>query len=420
MTRGFAILLMGVVCTSLQARHPDDHTSVAAPPVPLSHATQHTIHSRLHGSGRRFNLSLPASFHEASAEHTYPVLLLLENEFFEVVAGVVRHLSSVERMPETLVVSLVDEHVTPTVYTNASNFWPMESLQGNDPAAFTEHLGKELFPHLKERFRANDFHMVMGTSYSSVFVLHTFVKEPELFDAHIAIAAGDMLGMGYKPGEKFIDLIAEQIEDSPDRRRYLHVSSADDDCAGNAPEICVNLQALNGRLGSIRSPGLEYFAGIYPDEGHYDVTLPAFIDALELIFPKDKWFPKYREIIGQPGPAMANLDTHYRRLSSEYGFDILPRADRWNSVNRLSWIGPWLLRSGNVAEAIEVIERWVQYRPRSLAALEQLAKAYEVSGDKETALATLRKADELARSMESEDSGRFAKEIVRLEGEPGR
>ena len=79
-----------------------------------------------------------------------------------------------------------------------------------------------------------------------------------------------------------------------------------------------------------------------------------------------------------------------------------------------------MLRSGNVAEAIEVIERWVQYRPRSLAALEQLAKAYEVSGDKETALATLRKAHELARSMESEDSGRFAKEIVRLEGEPGR
>lgn len=394
---------------------PDPKREHVIEPVPLNFAQQHTIYSNLMGQNRSFNISFPEGYHQSSEQHTYPVLLLLENEFFQLVSGVVRHLSSVERMPETLVVSLSDEHITPTVYTNGSNFWPMESLPGNDPTVFTDHLRKEFFPYLKENFRANDFHMVMGVSYSSVYVLHTFVKEPALFDAHNAIAAGDMLGMGYKPGENFIDLIAAQIEATEDRKRYLYVTSADGDVAENAAEIGVNLEALNSRLSNCCSNNLKYFSGVYPDEGHYDVTLPALIDALELIFPKEKWFAKYREIIQKPGPAMDNLDIHYRKLSSEYGFEILPRADRWNSVNRLSWIGPYLLKNGKTTDAIQVIERWAEYRPNSLAALEQLAKAYEASGDYHSSLSALQKAYKLALALNREESGKYVSEIARIE-----
>lgn len=407
MKNALAALLFIVVLSPLQAQ--------TTAPVPLNFAEQHTIHSDLMGKNRSFNISLPEGFHESSAQHTYPVLLLLENEFFQVVSGVVRHLSSVERMPETLVVSLVDEHVTPTVYTNGSNFWPMESLPGDDPSVFTDHLRKELIPHLRTRFRANDFHMVMGVSYSSVYVLHTLVREPELFDAHIAIAAGDMLGMGYKPGERFIDLIAEQVEDPADRKRYLYITSADADTSGNTAEIGVNLETLNSRLSTYRSNNLEYFSGIYPDEGHYDVTLPALVDALEMIFPKEKWSSKYREIIEAPGPAMENLDIHYRRLSAEYGFEILPRAERWNSVNRLSWIGPYLLRNGAAEEAIAVIERWAEYRPQSLTALEQLAKAYGADGNAQKSLAILRKAYNIALATGSHEAVKYQNEIDRLE-----
>src|SRR5690606_32087812 len=101
-------------------------------------------------------------------------------------------------------------------------------------------------------------------------------------DAHIAIAAGDMLGMGYKPGENFIDLIAAQIEDAANRKRYLYVTSADADSA-SAAEIGTNLETLHKRLLTYHSNNLKYFSGIYPDEGHYDLTLPALIDALEMI-----------------------------------------------------------------------------------------------------------------------------------------
>lgn len=416
MKNALCALLLLVAFNPLYAQDTGRDGAKTTEPVPLNFAEQYTIQSDLMGQKRSFNVALPESFHQSSEHHTYPVLLLLENEFFQVVSGVVRHLSSVERMPETLVVSLADEHVTPTVYTNGSNFWPMESLPGHDPTVFTKHLRKELFPYLKDHFRANDFHMVMGVSYSSVYALHTFVKEPGMFDAHIAIAAGDMLGMGYKPGGKnFIDLIAAQVEEAAEGKRYLYITSADDDSAAGATEIGVNLETLDRRLSGYSSKSLEYFSGIYPDEGHYDVTLPALIDALELIFPKEKWFPKYRDIIQMPGPAMDNLDTHYRQLSSDYGFEILPRSDRWNSVNRLSWIGPYLLRSGNTTEAIDVIERWAEYRPQSLAALDLLAKAYEENENYDKALSILQKAYNLAVALNNEESAVYVKEMARIE-----
>src|SRR5690606_7863603 len=112
----------------LHAQESGHDGSKGTEPVPLTFAERHTIHSNLLAQNRSFNISLPKNYHQSSAQHTYPVLLLLENEFFPLVSQVVQHLSSVERMPETLVVSLSDEHVTPTVYTNGSNFWPMESL----------------------------------------------------------------------------------------------------------------------------------------------------------------------------------------------------------------------------------------------------------------------------------------------------
>lgn len=410
----FAALLSIPFAGSLQANQSAVEKSALPEPIPLHFAETHTIHSDLMGQRRSFSVSLPAGFHESSAQHTYPVLLLLEGEFFQVVSGVVRHLSSVERMPETLVVSLIDEHVTPAVYTNGSKFWPMESLPGKNPAVFTDHVRKELLPYLKEKFRANDFHIVMGVSYSSVYALHALVAEPSLFDAHIAIAAGDMLGMGYKPGENFIDLITARIQEDADRKRYVYVTSADADSADLAPEIGVNLETLNSRLSALRAGNLRYFSGLYPDEGHYDVTLPALIDALELIFPKEKWFPKYREIIGMPGPAMENLDDYYRKLSADYGFQILPRADRWNSVNRLSWIGPYLLREGKAAEAIAVIERWAEYRPKSLGAFEHLAKAHEANGDTQRALSALREAHRLAIESGSGETAKYENEIARL------
>lgn len=382
---------------------------------PVNFGFQITFESEIFDQTRTINIALPQSFDEASKEHIYPVFILLEDEFFQMVSGVVKHLSSVERIPEMIVVSIKNEPSAPTIHTNGSNFWPGPQLVGENHDQFTDHIRNELIPYLKDEFRANDFHVVMGLSYTSIYVLHSFVKEPNLFDAHIAIAAGDILGMGYSEGERFIDLIESEIKGRSDKKRYLYITSADADGGGKAPEIKENLEELDRKLYHLENQNLKFFSGIYPNEGHYDVALPGLMNALAIIFPKKQWFARYRDIVAQPGDALQNLDNYYDKLSKAYGFQILPRAERWNSVNRLSWIGPRLVKQGRITEGIAIIERWVQYQPYSHIALAELSSAYQVAGDLDKSKLALKHAIQLVKGTQPEVVQEYLVRLKRLE-----
>ncbi|UGU14891.1 hypothetical protein LS482_14465 [Sinomicrobium kalidii] len=408
----FLILIL-THCLSLSGQEQNSLQQLRAS-IPLSYAQQDSIYSEILDESRKINIYLPESFHEASEEHQYPVLVLLEDEFFYMTSGVVKHLSSVERMPETIVVSILDMSYIPTVYTNGSTFWPAEKLSDENPGPFTKHLKEELFPYLESNYRANDFRMIIGLSWTSVYALHTFVKEPGLFDAHIAVAAGDILGMGYDAGERFIDLIAGEVKNHPGRKNYLYITSSDGDGGGNSPEIGEHLVELDRILSPLESENFQYVSKLFPNEGHYDVALPALIEALGMIFPKEEWFARYRDMVNKPGNAIDNIDKYYERLSKKYGFRILPRAERWNSVNRLSWIGPYLIRQGRVAEGIEIIERWVELRPNSPLALNELAKAYENSNRIEKAIVTLSKAYELSCQLKLPGSEQYLNHLEKL------
>ncbi|MGN7514789.1 MAG: alpha/beta hydrolase-fold protein [Allomuricauda sp.] len=380
------------------------HTQSTVTSKSLIFAQQEVFHSEILKEDRTINVFLPESFHESSEKHTYPVLLLLEDEFFLMTSGVVKHLSSVERMPETIVVSLVDGPKIPKLYTNGSDFWPKDWKQlpfGENPDPFTEHLKQELFPYLKKNFRANDFTMIMGLSGTAVYALHAFAKEPNLFDAHIAIAAGDILGMGYNEGESLIDFVINDFKNGLNTTGYLYVTSADSDGNGNSPMIKANLDELEKRLSPYRSEDFHFISKIFPNEGHYDVALPALREALGLIFPKEKWFAEYRVIINEPGNAMKNIDDHFQKLTEEYGFEILPKTERWNSPNSLSRIGAILLREGSTVEAIEVMERWAAYRPNSIDALNELANAYKTNGNFEKAASVMEKVEKLSYKVNS-------------------
>lgn len=408
----FSYLILGFISLNLTTAL--SQVSEQQQAISLRSTYRDSFYSDALNENREINIYLPESVHEASDDHTYPVLVLLEDEFFHMVSGVVKHLSSVERMPETIVVSILDMSYIPKVYTNGSTFWRTDVLSDENPDPFTKHLEAELFPFLKTKYRANDFRIIMGLSPTSLYTLHTFVKEPELFDAHIAIAAGDMLGMGYNPGERFIDLIADEVKNYSGRKRYLYVTSADSDGGGESPEIAKNLVELDRILSPLKSEEFQYISRIFPDEGHYDVALPALIEALNLIFPKQEWSANYRNLVGEPGKAIDNIDKYYGKLSEKYGFKILPRAQRWNSVNRLSWIGPYLIRQNRVAEGIEIMERWVELRPKSPVALNELAKVYENSAQVEKAIKTLTRAYELSRRLQLPDSEQYLERLKKL------
>jgi len=117
------------------------------------------------------------------------------------------------------------------------------------------------------------------------------------------------------------------------------------------------------------------------NERHYDAFLKAMLSAFELMYPEKEWAPKYRELIKLPGDAMDNIDARYKKLSQDVGFEVLPNANRWNSVNSLSFIASKLLKDGRYKEAVRVAKRWHLYLPQSLDALFNLTKALNKAGE---------------------------------------
>ncbi len=372
---------------------------------PIAIVQEHTIDSKILDQNVSLNIFLPETYHESSDLHRYPIIVLLENEFFYQITGVVKHLSSVSSMPEAIVVSFpndFEKFYAPKIYTNNSNFWPKSWQQmpfDGSPNTFANFLKEELFTYLESNYRTANYRMIVGTSPTATFPLHTFSKIPDLFQAHVAIAAGDILGMGYTKGDTFINAITESIETNPNRRAHLYVASADEDVTAD-PKIEKNILALEKKLAKLTSKNLKLKAEVYANESHYGVVLPSFIKAMETFFPKKKWNKDFRDFEKQPGNTLDNIDVYYKSLSEEYGYTVLPKSDRWNSGSSLRASANRLFRQKRFAESIAVYERLVAHCPKSAEALSCLASAHEANKNYKAALIAQEKAMALAKEYD--------------------
>jgi predicted alpha/beta superfamily hydrolase len=362
---------------------------VTGKPLILAHRIK--MESEVLKETRHFDIVLPEAFHEQTEAHTYPVLLLLEGAFLQPISGAVRHWSGVERMPETIIVSIpthTDNFYAPSLYLNDSDFWPKMWEQmpvDGSPELFRKFLEEELFPYLEKHFRANSYRMVMGTSATSIYVFHAFAREPGLFRGHIAIAAGDILGMGYQKGETLVQEIKKSVQKQPDLKRSLYVASTSAD-AEKVPAVGQNIRDLVKLVTPILPKAMTFQAEVVPDPGHYDIVIHSFLRAMELQFPGEKWHRKHRELEELPGPALANVDAHYKKLSQEVGFTVLPRAHRWNSANCLRVGVRRLQGQGRIEDARAYAARWMIYRPRSPHPHMALAKLEQKLGNTAKAL----------------------------------
>lgn len=373
--------------------------------TPISLGQRFTFHSEILKEDRQVNLYLPAHYYESSEDHVYPVIFLNDDhgdEFFTTTAGIVKHLSSVDRMPESIVVSFHNAtSYAPTIYNNG--MWgSQEKLDfGADPDLFIKHLKEEFFPYLKNNFRAADYRIIVGVSGSALFPMHTLAKSPDLFQAHFILASADVVGMGYSRGKTFIDAIEQMLQENQHQKGNLYFGVADGDLTWQ-PEYVQNIEELKRRLEPLASSDFKIAIDIIENEDHYASYLKAMLAGIEVVFPKNLWSARYRELVKQEGNALTNIEAFYENLSSIYGFKILPKADRWNNVNCFRYIGSRYLLEERTSEALEILQHWVLYRPFSSEAMHQLAKGYRTNNQLGMAIETQQKAVELAKEYDIE------------------
>lgn len=367
------------------------------PPEPLVYAQRYLLPSAVLGETRAIDVSLPESYHEAAPVQSYPVVVVLDGEFmFQTVTGIVRHLGSVGRMPEAIVVGIPNN--TGKRLASSPKFVRDDGRTqsfGGDEEAYIQFFEQELFPYLKTHFRVVDFNILVGLSPTASFALHTFWAAPDLFQAHIALVIGTTLDKQYTPEQTMADRIVHSFAEVPSRKAYLYLGSAESNY--NA-DVEAALGELEQRL--LPYQNLTLKREVVPGSA-YAIVLPAVMSAMDMIFPAAKWNPDYRTFMAEEGQALAHMDAFFENLSAEYGFRVYPKGDRFWNVNGLRGLGSRLRSTERPREAVEVFQRWVEYYPNAPQAYFHLAYALQADGQSEEALAA--GVHGLAKAREAQD-----------------
>ncbi|WP_020532582.1 alpha/beta hydrolase-fold protein [Flexithrix dorotheae] len=372
------------------------------------------IDSKYINEARTLNITLPNEYRNSTKK--YPVILVLDDGLlFNTTSAVVNQLSNTSRMPESIVVSLSSSekhrnYFAPNLYNNHRG---RMYNYGNHQEEFVNFLELELLPLIEKKYRINNFKTFIGFSPSSVIGLYTLLDKPNLFQAYICFAAANIIGDGYNKDERLIEELDTLYANSEIRQSYLYVVSGSKD-AESQPYIYSNIKDFNDQLSKYNSNSIYAKAEIIHGEGHTDVILPGLITAFEFIFPKEKWYVDYLDLIEKEGTAQDNISSFYQKLSDEYGFQIYPNTDRLYSMSCLKNIGRRLLGERKIEEAIEVYNYWVELYPSSHLSHYYLGLAYKENNENNKAIATFKKAYDIALAQKNSDSKTYKEAMEEL------
>lgn len=139
--------------------------------------------------------------------------------------------------------------------------------------AFRRFIKDELMPQVRQRYRTSGETAVIGESLAGLFVVETFLLEPQLFDTYMAFDAS----LWWNDGKLLADGAA-RLAARPSARQTLFLASSGEPGMGEAAQQLVTL------LEGARAPGLRWFYESMPAESHATIYHPAALKALRTVF----------------------------------------------------------------------------------------------------------------------------------------
>lgn len=243
--------------------------------APLVIGETFTITSRALGEVRRINVYMPAAYADSAVR--LPVLYMPDGgmaEDFLHIAGLVQVLSGNEGMRPFLLVGIENtqrrrDMTGPTENAEDRKIAP----QVGGSAAFRSFIRSELMPLVKQRYRTTGETAIVGESLAGLFVVETFLLEPDLFDTYIAMDPS----LWWNDG-KLLASAEARLRSHPAAKKTLYVA-----CSGE-PEIGQLTRQLAGVLEKGRFPGLEWHYDPLPAEQHSTIYHPAALRAFRMVF----------------------------------------------------------------------------------------------------------------------------------------
>jgi predicted alpha/beta superfamily hydrolase len=243
---------------------------------PLVIGETFTIESKVLGETRRINVYLPPGYAE-SPELRLPVLYMPDGglaEDFLHVAGLVQVSVGNETMRPYLLVGIenTQRRRDLTGPTNNEDDKKVAKVVGKS-AAFRKFVRDELTPQINRRYRTTKETAIVGESFAGLFVVETFLLEPDLFDTYIAIDPSLWWN-----DQELVNGAAERLRSWPKLHKTLYVAqSSEEKVEGVANRFAEAFR-------SHAPPEIRWQYQSLPNEKHATVFHPAALTAFRIVF----------------------------------------------------------------------------------------------------------------------------------------
>jgi predicted alpha/beta superfamily hydrolase len=274
-----AIIVMAAASAPAADRQAPAQVTGLSASAPLAIGETVTLASTTLKETRRINVYLPPAYSD-TATTRLPVLYMPDGgvqEDFIHVAGLVQVLTGNGTMRPFILVGIENterRRDLPGPTDNAEDR-KMAPRAGGAPL-FRTFIRRELMPAIRARYRTTDETAIVGESLAGLFVVETFLREPDLFNTYIA----------FDPSLWWNDggLVKESAALLKDRRSestlYLATSSQGD-VDGTVSKFAAIVDAAAG--GATR---LTYTK--FPNELHSTIYHPAALTAFRALFKPSK------------------------------------------------------------------------------------------------------------------------------------
>jgi predicted alpha/beta superfamily hydrolase len=269
-TRASSVLLLVVGLAVLQPVYSQSATA------PLCIGETFTLVSKALGETRRLNVYVPPIYRD-SATIKLPVLYMPDgglSEDFLHVAGLVQVLVGNGTMRPFVLVGIENTErrrdlTGPTTSPEDRKIAP----RVGGSAAFRRFIRTELMPAVRQRYRTTAETAIVGESIAGLFIVETFLQEPDLFDTYLAFDPSLWWNNEYLVGQadKLLRAYA-----GPKKALYLSTSSQ--------PDIAEETRRLAATLRATANPNITWYYEPLPQETHATIYHPAAQNAFRMVF----------------------------------------------------------------------------------------------------------------------------------------
>lgn len=294
-----------------------------------------TYQSRKLNASRDLKIQLPHNY-DASSNLKYPVIIVFDGDYlFEPVVGQVAFQTYFDKMPESIVVGLVQgkDRFYDSYHDEVTGL-PIEF-----GARFYEFISTELIPYIDRNYKTSKFKVAVGHDLMANFMNAFLLKDDPIFKAYVNLSP-DFKG---EMGENVTSRLKWLKEDV----FYYMVTSSED-----VLPVRNGILDADQKLKQLDNRALKYYFEDFEGHSHYTLVTGGLSQALDKIFElykpiSDREFKE--DILTYEGTLDTYISKRYKKIEDLFGISkpiseeefekIVKAAEQRDDVASLEKIG---------------------------------------------------------------------------------